>query len=151
MDIAAMRALSETHGVGEMTRDWDKALGTMTGDAIYRFFPYRLELTGAEAMIELWSRFFPEDGPLPCFDYTNRIPDAGQMKEFLAEDALLRNTAGAFIDPDGVRRGSSHVTRFDFRDGLIAAEIVFFDATFMHWIDGVFDEEFRSLPGVVQL
>jgi hypothetical protein len=43
------------------------------------------------------------------------------------------------------------VTRFDFRDGLISREMVFFDATMMRWVDAAFDDELRAMPGVTQL
>jgi hypothetical protein len=134
-----------------MTRDWDMVLGTMTDDCVYRFYPYRVQVVGAPAQIELWSRFFPEAGPLPCFDWSNRLADGAEMTEFVAGDAFLRVASSSFVDPEGVTRGATHVTRFDFRDGLVAGETVFFDATFMHWIDDVFDAGFRSQEGVSQL
>ena len=63
----------------------------------------------------------------------------------------FRSKSLTFIDPDGIRRGATHVTQFHFRDGLIARETVFFDATFTRWLDVAFDDEFRAMPGVVQL
>jgi hypothetical protein len=151
MDIEDMRDVILRHGTGEMTRDWDLALATMTDDCVYRFYPYRVQITGTPSIVELWSRFVPPSGPLPPFDWSNRLPDRAEMTEYLNGDSFLRVASSEFVDPDGVQRGTTHVTRFDFRDGLIAREIVFFDATFMHWTDAVFDEQFRSLPGVVQL
>jgi hypothetical protein len=151
MDVEDMRALIERHGTGEMTRDWDMTLATMTGDCVYRFFPYRLEVTGVVAQTALWDRFFTESGPLPCFDSALRLPDGAEVTEYVTHDSHLRVMSSSLLAPDGASVGTSHVTRFDFRDGLVARETVFFDATFMGWVDDVFDDEFRTLPGVTQL
>ncbi|HEY6533452.1 MAG TPA: hypothetical protein VIY72_14180 [Acidimicrobiales bacterium] len=146
-----MRKLVATHGDGEMTRDWDLTLSTMTDDCVYRFFPYRLQVTGMEAQIALWASFFTEAGPIPCFDRSARLAEGAEVTEYATDDSLLRVMSSSFLAPDGTRPSSTHVTRFDFRDGLVASETLFFDATFMRWTDEVFDERFRSLPGVVQL
>jgi hypothetical protein len=146
-----MRSLIEPHGRGEMTRDWDLSLSTMTSDCVYQFFPYRLQVVGVEAQTTIWDRFFSESGPLPCFDPSLRADDGAEMTEFVTADSHLRVTSSSLLLPDGTRLGSSHVTRFDFRDGLISREMVFFDATIMRWVDAVFDDELRALPGVTQL
>lgn len=146
-----MRGLIETHGTGEMTRDWDLTLSTMTDDCVYRFYPYRLQVTGAEAQTALWGSFFTEAGPIPCFDRAARQEEGAEVTEYATDDSLLRVMSSSFVAPDGSRPTSTHVTRFDFRDGLVAGETIFFDATFMRWTDAVFDKRFRALPGVVQL
>ena len=143
-----MRTVTDQHGIGEMTRDWDLVLATMTDDCVYTFYPYRLQITGTPAIIELWSRFFTPSGPLPCFDRSTRIPDTGTTTEYTTDDSFLRVSSSSFVPDDGVKRTSTHVTRFDFEGGLVSAETVFFDSTFMEYIDGVFDDVFRSLPGV---
>jgi len=146
-----MRSVIEQHGVGEMTRDWDLTLSTMTSDCVYRFYPYRLQVVGAEAQKTVWDRFFTESGPIPCFDLSLRVHDDAEMTEYVTDDSHLRVMSSALLFPDGTRVGTTHITRFDFRDGLVARETVFFDANFMRWTDDVFDEGFRSLPGVTQL
>ena len=146
-----MRETVETHGIGEMARDWDVVLATMTDECIYRFYPYGLQVTGVPAQTEMWSRFFTEAGPLPCFDFTNRLPDGAETTEYVTGDSLLRMGSSSFLDPDGVRLRATHVTRFDFRYGLVDSETVFLDATFMRWTDAVFDATFRALPGVAQI
>jgi len=151
MDLEKMQALIERHGAGEMARDWDLSLSTMTNDCVYQFFPYRLQVTGVEAQTTLWGRFFTEAGPIPCFDMSLRSSEGGEVAEFVAADAHLRVTSSSLVLPDGTRLGTSHVTRFDFRDGLIRRETVYLDATYMRWVDDVFDDEFRALPGVTQL
>jgi hypothetical protein len=151
MDLEEMRPLIERHGAGEMTRDWDLSLSTMTSDCVYQFFPYRLQVVGVEAQTTLWDRFFPASGAIPCFDTSLRVYDGAEMTEYVTADSHLRVTSSSLLLPDGTRLGSSHVTRFDFRDGLISREMVFFDATIMRWVDAVFDDEFRALPGVTQL
>lgn len=149
MEIEEMREIIMTHGTGEMTRDWDMVLGTMTDDCVYRFYPYRVQVTGTPSIIELWSRFFTPSGPLPCFDWSARLPDGAEMTEYVTGDSFLRVSSSSFVDPEGELRTSTHVTCFDFRDGLVAGETVFFDSTFMRYVDDVFDDHFRSLPGVV--
>ena len=151
MDIEGMRKLIEAHGHGEMGRDWDLTLSTMTDDCVYRFYPYRLQVTGVEAQTAVWSRFFTEAGPIPCFDRSARLAENAEVTEYATDDSLLRVMSSSFLAPDGSCPSSTHITRFDFRDGLVSGECVFFDATFMRWTDGVFDDEFRALPGVVQL
>jgi hypothetical protein len=151
MDVEEMRAIIERHGTGEMTRDWDLTLSTMTSDCVYQFFPYRLQVVGEEAQTTVWDRFFTESGPLPCFDTSSRVYDGAEATEYVTGDSHLRVMSSALLLPDGTRLGSTHMTRFDFRDGLVARETVFFDATFMRWIDDVFDDELRALPGVTQL
>ena len=151
MDLEEMRAVIERHGTGEMTRDWDLTLSTMTSDCVYQFFPYRLQVVGVEAQTTLWGRFFTASGPLPCFDTSLRVYDGAEMTEYVTADSHLRAMSSSLLLADGTRLGTAHVTRFDFRDGLVARETVFFDATFMRWVDAVFDDEFRALPGVTQL
>jgi hypothetical protein len=151
MDVEEMRAVIERHGSGEMTRDWELTLSTMTSDCVYLFLPYRLQVTGVEAQTTVWDRFFPESGPIPCFDTSMRVYTGAEVTEYVTADSHLRMMSSALLFPDGTRLGSTHTTRFDFRDGLVARETVFFDATFMRWIDDVFDEQFRDLPGVTQL
>jgi hypothetical protein len=151
MDVEEMRAVIERHGTGEMTRDWDMTLRTMTPDCVYEFHPYRLRVTGVPAQTTLWGRFFTESGPLPCFDTSRRVYEGAEMTEYVTDDSHLRVMSSSWLAPDGTRVASTHMTRFDFRDGLVAREMVFFDATFMRWIDDVFDDEFRALPGVTQL
>jgi hypothetical protein len=151
MDVEEMHSLIERHGAGEMARDWDLSLSTMTSDCVYRFFPYRLQVIGVEAQTTLWDRFFTASGPIPCFDASLRVSDGAEMTEYVTADSHLRVTSSSLLLPDGTRLGTSHVTRFDFRDGLVAGETVFLDATFMRWVDDVFDDEFRALPGVTQL
>ena len=151
MDIDEMREVIKTHGMGEMARDWDMVLNTMTDDCVYRFYPYRVQVSGTPSIVELWSRFFTPEGPLPCFDLSNRLPEGAETTEYVNSNSFLRVVSSAFVDPEGVRQGITHVTRFEFRDGLVVCETVFFDATFMRWTDNVFDANFRSLPGVVEL
>jgi hypothetical protein len=151
MDVEEMRAVIERHGTGEMTRDWDMTLATMTDDCVYQFFPYRLQVVGVEAQTTVWDRFFTESGPLPCFDTSQRVYDGSEVTEFVSGDSHLRVMSSSLRLPDESLIGTTHMTRFDFRDGLVCRETVFFDANFMHWIDGVFDDGFRALPGVTQL
>jgi hypothetical protein len=151
VELEDMQALIERHGRGEMTRDWDLSLGTMTSDCVYQFFPYRLQVVGVEAQTAVWDRFFPESGPIPCFDASRRVYENAEMTEYVTDDSHLRVMASELELPDGTRVGSSHVTRFDFRDGLISREMVFFDATMMRWVDAAFDDELRATPGVTQL
>ena len=114
MDIDEMREVIKIHGIGELTRDWDMVLSTMTEDCVYRFYPYRIQVSGTPSIVELWSRFFTPEGPLPCFDVSNRLPDGAEMTEYANSDSFLRVASSAFVDPEGVRQGMTHITRFEF-------------------------------------
>jgi hypothetical protein len=151
MDSDGMRKVATNHGVGEMTRDWDLVLSTMSEDCVYRFYPYRLQISGIESFIELWSRFFTREGPLPCFDPSKRVSKDGETSECVSSGSLIRMASSTILDPEGVCRGITHLTAFTFRNDLIARETVFFDSTHMLWIDKVFDPDFRSLPGVTEI
>jgi hypothetical protein len=151
MDVEEMRALVLRHGEGEINRDWDLALRTMTSDCVYQFFPYRLEVIGVEAQTAVWDRFYPESGPNPCFNHAANPDPPVEMTEYVTGDSYLRVVSSSVLAPDGTRLGTARVNRFDFRDGLLAREVCFWDATFMRWLDDVFDDEFRALPGVTQL
>ena len=148
MNENEMRALIETHGAGEMERDWNAALATMTDDFVYRFYPYRLQISGSSAIVELWSRMFAPSGPLRCFDRSVRLPETAQMDQYVNDHSFVRITSSAFVDEDGQRRTSSHVTRFDFAGDLACAETLYVDSSLMAYLDHVFDDSFRSLPGV---
>jgi hypothetical protein len=143
-----MRALILAHGAGEMERDWDAAFATMTDDFVYRFYPYRIQITGASAIVELWSRMFTPSGPLRCFDQSARLPETGRMDEYVNEHSFVRISSSAFDAENGVQLTSSHVTRFDFAGDRACAETLFVDSSLMAYLDGVFDDTFRSLPGV---
>ena len=54
--------------------NWAGALATMTDDAYYDFYPYRLRISGPDALVGLWTRLFPESGPIRCFDASAHIP-----------------------------------------------------------------------------
>ena len=91
-------------------------LNTMTDDCVYRFYPYRVQVSGTPSIVELWSRFFTPEGPLPCFDLSNRLPEGAETTEYVNSDSFLRVVSSAFVDPEGVRQGITHVTRFEFRE-----------------------------------
>jgi hypothetical protein len=148
MDETEMRALMLAHGTAEMERDWSAAFATMTDDFVYRFYPYRLQISGADAIVELWSRMFTPSGPLRCFDQSARLPETARMDEYVNDHSFVRISSSAFVDEDGGRQTSSHVTRFDFAGDLACAETLFVDSSLMAYLDGVFDDTFRSLPGV---
>ena len=46
----------------------------MVDEPFYEFFPYRLRLSGREAITELWSRIFAEAGWIRCFSADVRVP-----------------------------------------------------------------------------
>ena len=84
-----MLALIAEHARCEQARDWSGALATMTDDADYDFYPYRLRISGPEALVGLWTRLFPEHGPIRCFDAAAHIPDTHFRREYLDDDSFV--------------------------------------------------------------
>lgn len=146
-----MRALTDLHGNCEVTRDFEGALATMTDAPFYEFFPYRLRVSGRDAIIEFWSRIFTASGPIRPFDMAARVPEALRRFEYLRDDSLVNVSFGAFLDEDGVQHGTSHITRFEFDGDKISSESLWIDGSYAVYFDRIFDESFRALPGVEEI
>ena len=94
---------------------------------------------------------FTPSGPLRCFDQSVRLPETAQMDEYVNDRSFVRISSSAFVDEDGGRRTSSHVTTVRLAGDLASAETLFVDSSLMAYLDHVFDDAFRSLPGVEQI
>jgi hypothetical protein len=150
LTLEQMYALIERHGRSEQERDWQGAFDTMTDAPRYEFFPYRLRITSRIAIEEMWSRFFTESGPLRPFDPAAHVPGAHSMQEYVRDDSVLRISSSAFLDEAGNRRPTGHITCFGFVGDRIESETLWVDRPLEVYLDAVFDDEFRSLPGVTE-
>ena len=115
LDADGMRALVDAHSEGEQTRDWPRALATMGPSSYYEFFPYRLHISGAEAITEMWSRIFAEEGTLRCFNVDHIDIDSVEFSESVGDDSLVHIMAATFVTEDGQRRRTSNVVQVPLR------------------------------------
>ena len=146
-----MLAIIDEHGDAEQARDFDRAWETLADEPFYQFFPYRLRLSGREAITELWSRIFAESGWIRCFSADARVPGVGAMHRHLSEDAVVDLMVSAFFDEGGVRRDSSYIVRYAFDDGGLKSESLWLDSSLLPYFDRVFDASFRAIPGVEEI
>jgi hypothetical protein len=144
LDVAGMQALIDEHGRCELAEDWAGTLATMTDTPVYFFFPYRLRVAGAAAITEAWTRTLG----LPCFDYANMDLSTAHQDAYRSDDSVLLVNSLAFQDEQGSRCPTTMIVRFMFEGDRIASESVFMDAAMTRYVDAVFDESFRALPGV---
>jgi hypothetical protein len=143
-----MLALIDTHGGAEMTRDFEVAIATMGDAPFYEFFPYRLRVSGREAIFEFWSRVFPESGTIRPFAEAARVPEALRWYQYVGDDSVVHISFSAFLDEDGVQHGTSHIVRYEFDGDRMASETLWIDASLMRYFDRIFDGSFRAMPGV---
>ena len=146
-----MLAIIDAHGGAEQVRDFDRAWDTMVDEPYYEFFPYRLHLSGREAITELWSRIFAESGWIRCFSADARVPGAGAMHRHVSEDAVVDLMVSAFFDEAGQRHDSSYIVRYAFDDEGLKSESLWLDRSLLPYFDQVFDASFRALPGVEEI
>lgn len=151
LDADGMRALVDADSEGEQTRDWPRALATMGPSSYYEFFPYRLHISGAEAITEMWSRIFAEEGTLRCFNVDHIDIDSVEFSESVGDDSLVHIMAATFVTEDGQRRRTSNVVRYRFEGDRMLSETLWLCSNQMRYLDTVFDESFRALPGVEEI
>jgi hypothetical protein len=138
-----MRAMVAEHSEGEMVHDWPRAIATLTDSPVYEFYPYRLRISGTDAITEAWKRLLV----LPCFN----SGEAGEFhghEEYVGPDSVLHVSEWTFVDPDGIRRRTKPAVRYGFEGDRMVSETMWMDASMTPFVDTAFDEEFRSLPGV---
>jgi hypothetical protein len=149
LDVDAMRALIDRHATFEQAFDWEGALGTMVDDPYYEFYPFRLRVSGPEAITRMWIRIFrPGRGILHCYDQSFSVPGAARLEEYLGDDAIMHLMGSRFVAEDGETRASSQIVRYAFEGDRMASETLYVDRSVTPYFDEVFDEEFCSLPGV---
>jgi hypothetical protein len=149
LDADDMRLLILAHSEGEMQRDFAAALATMGPSPYYEFYPLRLRISGPDPILEMWSRIFGEDGWLHPFDPANHVPDAPfEFEEMVGENAIVHIMGSAFVAEDGEQRSTSNVVRYRFEGDKMESETLWVCSNLVPYLDTVFDETFRALPGV---
>jgi len=151
MDADARRALALKHGMCEVARDWDGALATMVPDPFYVMHPWGLHVSGSEAIVEMWSRFFPPDGAIFPFSGKGTVPGSHSMREYFGDDTLMQVTQATAIQPDGSTHQKNQIVEFVFEGDLVRSETLWASRILATYLDEVFDESFRAMPGVVEL
>jgi hypothetical protein len=151
LDADGMRLLALQHGEYEMNRDWDGALATMVPEPFYEFYPYRLRISGPDAIKELWTRVFTESGTLRCFDIEHIDLDAHEQWEMVGDDSIVHIGNSAFVDENGERRESTTVVRYRFAGDRMMSETMWACKSILPYLDTVFDATFRALSGVEQI
>jgi hypothetical protein len=138
-----MRAIVDEHSEGEITHDWPRALATMTSAPFYEFYPYRLRVSGADAITETWKRLLP----LPCF-MSAEGGEFLELKEYVGTNSIIHVLDRVFADFDGTTYLSKLLVRYDFEGDRMLSETVIMDAPMLPFIDTAFDETFMAIPGV---
>jgi hypothetical protein len=151
LDADGMRALVDAHSEGEQARNWPIALATMDPAPYYEFYPYRLRISGADAITEMWTRIFAEEGTLRCFNVDYIDVDSVEFSESVGEDTLVHIMGATFVAEDGRRRRSSNVVRYRFDGDRMLSETLWVCSNLTPYLDTVFDESFRALPGVEEI
>jgi hypothetical protein len=153
LDSAAMRALADKHGACEVAHDWDGALATMGDAPFYEFYPFRLRISGADAIKNLWRGVFTKtDGRIiRCFDEPFLVPDSHEYAEYINEDSLVEIRTWTFVGDDGEHHSSKSVVIYAFEGDRMRSETMFVDESTKLYMDRVFDAEFRAQPGVEEI
>jgi hypothetical protein len=138
-----MKEMVARHAGYEMAGDWAGALGTMTETPVYEYYPYRLRISGAEAITEAWIRLLA----LPCFDPSGGIT-VHSHEEFVGVDSIMTHSEWTFTGDDGVPQRTKVVVNYQFEGEQMARETMIMDASVMPFVERVLDEGFRALPGV---
>jgi hypothetical protein len=150
-----MRLLALRHGECELARDWDGALATMGHEPFYEFYPFRLRISGAAPIREMWTRIFGTDDSqtLRCFNFNHMVMDEGahEMWEMVGDDSIVHIMNGAFVDEDGATQGTTTVVRYRYAGDRMMSETMWACDHVRPYLASVFDESFRALPGVEQI
>jgi len=138
-----MRAMVMEHSTGEQTRDWPRAIATLTDHPVYEFYPYRIRITDIGSITEAWKRLLP----LPCFNASEGGEQLG-YEEYVGDDSVMTVAEWTFLDPGGERHRTKIAVRYGFEGRLMQSETVFMDRSMTRYVDAVFDASFLALPGV---
>ena len=151
LDAYEMRLLTLEHGRCELARDWDGTLATMGPEPFYEFYPWRLRITGPDAIKALWTRVFGRDDSetITCFNF-GRIDSSGhEMWEMESDESIVHISNGAFLDEADERKTTTTVVRYRFAGELMMSETLWACDNLRPYFDEfVFNESFRALPGV---
>jgi hypothetical protein len=141
-----MRALVMEHSLGEHTRDWPRAIATLSDRPVYEFYPYRIRITELDAITEAWTRLLP----LPCFNSSDGGEQLG-YEEFVGDDSVMTIAEWTFPDSEGRVRRTKIAVRYGFEGHLMKSETVFMDRSMTTFVDHAFDDDFLALPGVERI
>jgi hypothetical protein len=150
LDADGMRLLTLQHGGCELARDWDGALATMGPEPFYEFYPWRLRISGPDPIRELWTRVFRTDDSetLRCFNFGHLDSSGHEMWEMVSDESIVHISNGAFFDEAGERITTTTIVRYRFAGDRMMSESLWACDNLRPYLDTVFDESFRALPGV---
>jgi hypothetical protein len=151
MDAEARRALATKHGMCEVARDWDGALATMVPEPFYVMHPWGLHISGRDAIVEMWSRFFTPEGAIYPFSGKGTVPGSHTMREYFGDDTYMQVTQSTGLLDDGSTQQKNQIVEFVFEGDLVLSETLWASRYLVPYLDEVFDESFRAMPGVVEL
>jgi hypothetical protein len=138
------RRAIEEHSRLEHGEDLDAALASMSPDGIYEFYPYRLRISG-ESIKEVWKRLFST--PVLGLESGRKMES---YVSYFNDVGVTDIVEISFLNEHGERETTTLVGGMQVdEEGKIMVESVHLDVVAMRYIDEKFDEEFRSLPGVV--
>jgi hypothetical protein len=147
-----MRRVIDEHSGFEQAHNWSAALATMVDEPFYEFYPYRLRISGPEAITSMWIRIFrPGESIIHCYDQRFSVPDSHSLEEYVNDDSVLHIMGSTFTAEDGRLCSSTQIVRYAFEDERMRSETLFLDGSLTPYFDVVFDAAFRSLPGVEQI
>jgi hypothetical protein len=137
--------LIAVHANCEFEKDWDGVLATMLPSAHYDYFPYRLRVSGAEAMKVMWER----TRSLPCLNLDTGRKIVG-LERCTNNTTVVDTIHMTFNNEEGelINTTVLGIFHFDAND-RITSETIHFDANATPYVDRVFmDPNFTSLAGV---
>ena len=148
-----MRALVVRHAERESLHDWEGAFATMVSDGpFYELFPYRLRVSGPDAILAMWLRLMGDGDAPGCFADATVAPETYHLTEYVNEDSIVHSTKWEFVTDAGERQPVDHVVIFRFEGDRMLSETVFCDTSVMRYMDRLaLDAGFRSHPGVEQI
>jgi hypothetical protein len=151
LDAEGMRALATKHGDCELAYDWDGALATMGDEPFYEFYPYRIRISGPDAIKALWTSVFADTGTLRCFNVDCIDLTTHEGVEMVGDDSIVHISNYVFTTEDGQRRPATTVVRYRFAGDRMMSETMWVDESLVPYLDTVFTPEFRALPGVERI
>lgn len=144
LSLNQMEEAIAAHAAFERKKDWDGTLTTMVAEPHYDYYPYRLRVSGGDAIKVMWIRTLTLD----CLNYDTGRTVVGK-ECYSGDDSVAHVIHNTFPGKNGELIKSSFVAIFHFDDEKIISETIYFDENMTRYFDEVFaDPDFLSLPGV---
>ncbi len=141
MDREAMIEVFDRHEAAENARDAEAAAATFVDDCYYVLAPLGARFEGRQGVLLNYAGIF---GAFP--DYTAQRTMLVPGEDFLYEEAIIRGTfEGPFLHVEPTAMEIEIASYIPFRDALMLAEHVHFDAGLMALQLGVPLETLASL------